>query len=76
MHQPSPKTPRTEAQNGGDPNGGDQNGGYQPGDQLEGNPPGVDRDDRTLKEVVETAATAYFSACRKIARTINRLKQS
>ena len=28
-----------------------------------------------LKEAVETAASAYFSACRKLARAVNRLKQ-
>lgn len=30
---------------------------------------------RALQEVVETAATAYFSTCRKLARAINRLKK-
>ena len=27
-----------------------------------------------LKELVETAASAYFGACRQLARTISRLK--
>lgn len=31
---------------------------------------------RALFEAVETAAAAYFAACRKVARTINRLKNS
>jgi hypothetical protein len=33
------------------------------------------RDHRALKETVEMAASAYFEACRKIASTVNRLKQ-
>ena len=33
-----------------------------------------DDESPTFKEVVETAATAYYAACKKIARTINRLK--
>jgi hypothetical protein len=28
-----------------------------------------------FKEAVETAAKAYFGACRKLARAINRLKR-
>ena len=31
-------------------------------------------DDEALRELVETAARAYFSTCRKLARAINRLK--
>ncbi len=34
-----------------------------------------EEDSGGLKEAVETAASAYFSACRKIARAINRLKK-
>ncbi|MFP4598819.1 MAG: hypothetical protein ACOC9W_04380 [Persicimonas sp.] len=33
-----------------------------------------EHDDGALKETVEKAASAYFSACRKLARAISHLK--
>ncbi|QDG50740.1 hypothetical protein FIV42_08355 [Persicimonas caeni] len=36
---------------------------------------GNDETKSSFKETVETAAKAYFGACRKIARAINRLKK-
>jgi hypothetical protein len=49
---------------------------HDQGDPKAGERQRKDGDHRTLKETVETAASAYFSACRKLARAINRLKQN
>lgn len=35
----------------------------------------IERDKKTLRDVVEKTASAYFAACRKIAAAISRIKQ-
>ncbi len=46
-------------------------------DERPASPPTPPQDEETgvLVEVVETAASAYFSACRKLARALNHLKK-
>jgi len=41
--------------------------------QPKDNPP---QKDETVKELVEALATAYFGACRKLARALNRRRRS